>query len=104
MRRHVNGVRLGEPLSFSDSISGGGLGFVYCVSACACSSNADFSLAARRYLYYYNAQCHPFRWGHKRKRRVFLVAPLRRTVLWGRASGASLPVRFARRLAKMIIT
>jgi hypothetical protein len=65
---------------------------------------ADFSLAARRYLDYYNAQCHPFRWGHKRKRRVFLVAPLQRTVLWGRASGASLPVRFARRLAKMVIT
>ncbi len=65
---------------------------------------AEFSLAARRYLDYYNAQCHPFRWGYKRKRRVFLVAPLRRTVLWGRASGAFLPVRFARRLAKLVIT
>lgn len=70
----------------------------------AFASLADFSAATRRYLAYYNAQCHPFRWGHKRKRRVFLVAPLRRTVLWGRASAASLPVRFARRLAKVIIT
>lgn len=67
-------------------------------------SLSDFNLAAQRYLAYYNAQCHPFRWGHKRKRRVFLVAPLRRTVLWGRASAASLPVRFARCLAKAIIT
>jgi transposase len=67
-------------------------------------SLADFSLAAKRYLVYYNAQRHPFRWGHKRKRRVFLVGPLRRTVLWGRASRASLPDRLARRLAKMIIT
>ncbi len=65
---------------------------------------ADFSHAARRYLVYYNAQRHPFRWGHKRKHRVFLVGPLRRTVLWGRACGASLPVRYARRLAKTIIT
>ena len=60
--------------------------------------------AARRYLAYYNAQCHPFRWGHKRKHRVFLVGPLRRTVLWGRACGASLPDRYARLLAKTIIT
>lgn len=65
---------------------------------------ADFSRAARRYLAYYNAQCHPFRWGHKRKHRVFLVGPLRRTVLWGRACGASLPDRYARLLAKTIIT
>jgi transposase len=65
---------------------------------------ADFSHAARRYLAYYNAQCHPFRWGHKRKHRVFLVGPLRRTVLWGRACGASLPDRYARQLAKTIIT
>lgn len=65
---------------------------------------ADFNQAAQRYLAYYNAQCHPFRWGHKRKRRVFLVAPLKRTVLWGRASAASLPARFARQLAKLIMT
>jgi transposase len=67
-------------------------------------SLADFNLAAQRYLAYYNAQCHPFRWGHKRKHRVFLVAPLKRTVLWGRASAASLPGRFARQLAKLIMT
>jgi transposase len=65
---------------------------------------ADFSLAARCYLAYYNAQRHPFRWGHRRKHRVFLVGPLRRTVLWGRACGASLPDRYARQLAKTIIT
>ena len=64
---------------------------------------ADFNLAAQRYLAYYNAQCHPFRWGHKRKRRVFLVGPLKRTVLWGRTSAASLPPRFARQLAKLIM-
>lgn len=67
-------------------------------------SLTDFSQATQRYLVYYNAQAHPFRWGHKRKRRVFLVAPLRRTVLWGRASAASLPARFARPLAKLIMT
>jgi transposase len=65
---------------------------------------ADFGLAARRYLAYYNAQRHPFRWGHTRKHRVFLVGPLRRTVLWGRACGASLADRYARQLAKAIIT
>ena len=65
---------------------------------------AAFSHATRRYLAYYNAQCHPFRWGHKRKRRLFLVAPLRRTVLWGRACRASLPDRYARQLAKTVIT
>jgi len=65
---------------------------------------AAFGTATRRYLDYYNTQCHPFRWGHKRQHRVFLVAPLRRTVLWGRASAAALPARFARRLAKVIIT
>lgn len=65
---------------------------------------ADFGLAARRYLAYYNAQRHPFRWGYTRKHRVFLVGPLRRTVLWGRACGASLADRYARQLAKAIIT
>jgi transposase len=65
---------------------------------------ADFSHATRRYLVYYNAQRHPFRWGRKRKRRLFLVGPLRRTVLWGRACRASLPDRLARRLAKAVIT
>lgn len=65
---------------------------------------ADFAVAVRCYLRYYNAQCHPFRWGHKRKRRLFLVGPLRRTVLWGRACAASLSDRLARRLAKTIIT
>jgi transposase len=67
-------------------------------------SLADFNRAAQHYLVYYNAQSHPFRWGHKRKRRVFLVAPLKRTVLWGRASTASLSPRFARQLAKLIMT
>jgi len=38
-------------------------------------SLAEFGLAVGRYLAYYNAQCHPFRWGRKRKHRVFLVAP-----------------------------
>lgn len=65
---------------------------------------ADFAAATRRYLAYYNAQRHPFRWGRKRKRRLCLVAPLRRTVLWGRACAANLPSRLARRLAKVVIT
>jgi transposase len=63
----------------------------------------DFGRASKQYLDYYNAQSHPFRWGRKRKRRLFLVAPLRRTVLWGRACAATLPSRLARRLAKVII-
>jgi len=68
------------------------------------TSLSDFSLAVQHYLTYYNAQCHPFRWGYKRKRRLFLVAPLRRTVLWGRACADALSQRLARRLAKAIIT
>ena len=62
-----------------------------------------FGRASKQYLAYYNAQSHPFRWGRKRKRRLFLVAPLRRTILWGRACAATLPSRLARRLAKVII-
>jgi transposase len=65
---------------------------------------ADFATATRRYLAYYNAQRHPFRWGRKRKRRLCLVAPLRRTVLCGRACASNLPSPLARRLAKVIIT
>lgn len=64
---------------------------------------ADFAIAARRYSTYYNDQCHPFCWGRTRRRRVFLVAPLRRTVLWGRACRHTLSDRFARKLAKLII-
>jgi hypothetical protein len=67
-------------------------------------SLAEFGRAAKSYLNYYNAECHPFRWGRKRKRRLFLVAPLRRTVLWGRACAATLPHRLARTLAKLVIT
>jgi transposase len=67
-------------------------------------SLAAFHWAVKSYLDYYNAQCHPFRWGRKRSKRLFLVAPLRRTILWGRACGAALPTRFARRLAKVVIT
>jgi putative transposase len=70
----------------------------------AFTSLADFALAARRYVAYYNAQCHPFRWGRSRRKRVFLVGPLRRTVLWGRACRPALSDRFARMLAKLIIT
>lgn len=65
---------------------------------------ADFSIATKQYLDYYNAQRHPFRWGQKRKRRLYLVAPLRRTVLWGRACAATFPSRLARKLAKVVIT
>ena len=65
---------------------------------------ADFSAAAKRYVAYYNEQCHPFRWGHKREHRLYLVGPLQRTVLWGRACAHSLSVRWARRLAKVLIT
>lgn len=65
---------------------------------------ADFSVASRRYLAYYNAQCHPFRWGRQRERRLYLVGPLKRTVLWGRACVDSLSLRWARRLAKVLIT
>jgi transposase len=65
---------------------------------------ADFAQAARRYVTYYNTQCHPFRWGRTRRKRVFLVGPLRRTVLWGRACRHVLSDRFARMLAKLIIT
>ncbi len=67
-------------------------------------SLADFNRAAKGYLGYYNAQCHPFRWGHKRSKRLFLVAPLRRTVLWGRACGGMLSARLTRRLAKLVFT
>lgn len=42
---------------------------------------------AKGYPEYYNAQCHPFRRRRKRNKRPFLVAPLRRTILWGRACG-----------------
>jgi transposase len=62
----------------------------------------DFQRATQAYLTYYNAQCHPFRWGRKRRKRLFLVAPLRRTLLSGRACAATLPARFVRRLAKVI--
>ncbi len=65
---------------------------------------AEFSTAAKGYLAYYNEQCHPFRWGHQRKHRLYLVGPLQRTVLWGRACAHSLSVRWARRLAKVLIT
>ena len=65
---------------------------------------ADFSTAVKAYLAYYNEQCHPFRWGHERKHRLYLVGPLQRTVLWGRACAHSLSVRWARRLAKVLIT
>lgn len=70
----------------------------------AFTSLTDFALATRRYVAYYNAQCHPFRWGRTRRKRVFLVGPLRRTVLWGRACRHALSDRFARSLAKLIIT
>jgi len=70
----------------------------------AFTSLVDFSQAAQRYLTYYNAQCHPFRWGRTRRKRVFLVGPLRRTVLWGRACRHVLSDRFALMLAKLIIT
>jgi transposase len=65
---------------------------------------ADFSTATKSYLAYYNEQCHPFRWGRQRKHRLYLVGPLQRTVLWGRACAHSLSVRWARRLAKVLIT
>jgi transposase len=65
-------------------------------------SLADFQRATKAYLAYYNAQSHPFRWGRKRRKRLFLVAPLRRTLLSGRACRATLPARFARRLAKVV--
>ena len=65
---------------------------------------ADFAQAARRYVTYYNAQCHPFRRGRTRRKRIFLVGPLRRTVLRGRACRHVLSDRFARLLAKLIIT
>jgi putative transposase len=68
------------------------------------TSLADFAQAARRYVGYYNAQCHPFRWARTRRKRVFLVGPLRRTVLWGRACRHVLSDHFARMLAKLIIT
>jgi len=67
-------------------------------------SLADFESATRRYLDYYNTQCHPFRWGRKRQQRVYLVGPLRRTVLWGRACATSMSLRWVRRLAKALIT
>lgn len=67
-------------------------------------SLADFSVATKSYIAYYNEQCHPFRWGHKRNRRLFLVGPLQRTVLWGRSCAHSLSVRWARRLAHVLIT
>jgi putative transposase len=67
-------------------------------------SLVDFEKATRRYLDYYNAQCHPFRWGHKRQKRIYFVGPLRRTVLWGRACAASMSPRWALRLAKALIT
>ena len=67
-------------------------------------SLADFNRMAKGYLEYYNAQCHPFRWGRKRSKRLFLVAPLRRTVLWGRACGGMLSARLTRRLAKLVFT
>lgn len=67
-------------------------------------SLAEFNRAAKRYLEYYNAQCHPFRWGRKRSKRIFLVAPLRRTVLWGRACGGMLSAHLTRRLAKLVFT
>jgi len=70
----------------------------------AFTSLAEFALAARLYVTYYNAQCHPFRWGRTRRKRVFLVGPLRRTVLWGRACRHALSDRFTRMLAKTIIT
>ena len=65
---------------------------------------ADFSAAVKRYLAYYNEQCHPFRWGCQRECRLYLVGPLQRTVLWGRACAHSLSVRWVRRLAKVLIT
>lgn len=65
---------------------------------------ADFSQAAQRYLAYHNQRAHPFRWGHKRKHRVYLVGPLRHLFLRGRASASALSDRLARRLAKVITT
>lgn len=65
-------------------------------------SLAEFNRIAKGYLEYYNGQCHPFRWGRKRKKRLFLVAPLQRTVLWGRACGRMLSPQLTRRLAKLV--
>ena len=67
-------------------------------------SLAEFNRAVKGYIEYYNSQCHPFRWGHKRNKRLFLVAPLQRTVLWGRACGRLLSPRLTRRLAKLVLT
>ncbi len=64
---------------------------------------AAFSLATQRYLDYYNARAHPFRWGRKRKKRIFLVGPLRASHLRGRACASVLSDRLARRLAKVIM-
>ena len=70
--------------------------------------NSDFeNLAAfadwvRRYLQYYNAQVHPFRWGRKRKKRVLLVRPFNQDYLQGRACVHSLSDLPDRQLANAI--
>ena len=64
---------------------------------------AAFAGCVRRYLQYYNAQAHPFRWGRKRKKRVFLVRPFCQTYLQGRACVHSLSDLRSRQLANAII-
>ena len=64
---------------------------------------AAFAGCVRRYLQYHNALVHPFRWGRKRKKRVFLVRPFRQVYLQGRACVHSLSDRLARQLANAII-
>lgn len=68
------------------------------------ASLQQFSQATAAYLRDYNAQAQPFRWGRKRKKRVFIVKPLKSLILWGRAGLHALSDPFARLLAKAIVT
>jgi len=68
------------------------------------ASLQEFSQATAAYLRDYNAQAHPFRWGRKRNKRIFIVKPLKSLILRGRTGFHAISDTFARQFAKAIAT